>query len=64
MRFIEEDNATTILENDESATVVLAESEQATVVLNDCMETQLLHDADSYIRIIKEVIYIHTNEVL
>lgn len=59
---VEEDESTMILGNDEGATVVLAENEQATVVLNDCMETQLLHGADNYIRIIKEVIYIHTDD--
>ncbi len=61
---VEEDDSTMILEDDNESTVVLSESEQATVVLSDNTETQILHNADSYIRIVKEVLYIHTNEVL
>lgn len=59
-----DENATEILENDNGATIVLNENEQATTVLNDNMETELLNNSHRYIRIIKEVIYIRTDEVI
>ena len=58
------EKVTESLEEDNYATIVLNENEQATTILSDNIETELLNNSHNGIRIIKEVIYIHTNEVL